>query len=152
MVQAVPERYGSITPYLVVDGAAGLLEFIRDVFDGQEHGDRFQGPDGKIMHSEVQIGTDILMAMDAREPGGEMPAMVNLYVEDCDATFQRALDAGATEVQPLTTQFYGDRSGAVRDPWGNVWWISTHVEDVDPEEMQRRVEEFTAQQQAGSQT
>ncbi len=145
-VQKVPERYGSVTPYLVVDGAADLLGFIAKVFGGTEEGDRMQGPDGKIVHSEIDIGGRIVMAMDAREPGGEMPGMLNVYVEDCDAVFARALEAGATEVQPLTDQFYGDRSGAVRDRWGNVWWISTHVEDVEPEEMLRRVQEFTAAQ------
>ena len=146
MTEKVPARYGSVTPYLVVDGAAGLLEFLAKVFEGKEEGDRMTGPDGKILHSEIDIGGRIVMAMDAREPGGEMPAMLNVYVEDCDAVFGRALEAGATEIQPLTDQFYGDRSGAVRDGWGNMWWISTHVEDVDPEEMGRRAQEFAAQQ------
>jgi len=147
-VDPIPEQYGSVTPYLVVEGAAGLLEFISTVFEGEEHGGRMQGPEGKIQHSEIKIGDSIVMAMDAREPGQAMPGMLNVYVKDCDAVFTRALESGATEVQPLTDQFYGDRSGGVRDPWGNVWWISTHVEDVDPEEMQRRVEAFVAGQQS----
>jgi uncharacterized glyoxalase superfamily protein PhnB len=151
-VDPIPEQYGSVTPYLVVEGAAGLLEFISAVFEGEEQGGRMQGPEGKIQHAEIKIGNSIVMAMDAREPGQAMPGMLNVYVKDCDAVFARALEAGATEVQPLTDQFYGDRSGGVRDPWGNVWWISTHVEDVDPEEMQRRVEAFVAGQQSQSQS
>ena len=151
-VNPIPEQYGSVTPYLVVEGANGLLEFISKVFDGEEHGARMHGAGGRIQHSEIQIGGSIVMAMDALQPGETMPGMLNVYVKDCDEVFGRALEAGATEVQPLTDQFYGDRSGGVRDPWGNVWWISTHVEDVDPDEMQRRVEAFVAGQQAQPQS
>ena len=148
-VKPIPDGYHSVTPYLVVDDAAGVLDFIATAFGGKERGSRMQGPDGKIRHSEIEVGDSVVMAMDAREPGAEMPATLNLYVEDCDAAFARALEAGATEVQPLETQFYGDRSGGVRDRWGNVWWISTHVEDVSPEEMERRVAAFIQSQEQG---
>jgi uncharacterized glyoxalase superfamily protein PhnB len=143
-VQPVPEGYPRVTPYLVVEGAADCLTFMRDVF-GAEERFRMDAPDGKLGHAETAIGDSLVMVGDA---GGENPpqsAMLHVYVEDCDATFQRALDAGATSLREPADQFYGDRAAHVRDPWGNQWSIATHVEDVSEEEMERRAREWATQ-------
>jgi uncharacterized glyoxalase superfamily protein PhnB len=95
-------------------------------------------PDGSIGHGELKIGDSVVMVGEA--PDEPVTAMLHLYVEDCDAVYQRALDAGAESLNEPTDQFYGDRSGGVRDKWGNQWYISTHVEDVTPDEMRRRAE------------
>jgi PhnB protein len=103
------------------------------------------GP-GKIGHAEVAIGDSVVMLSDASDRWPAMPGTIHLYVLDCDATYARALQAGGVSVQAVETQFYGDRSGGVRDPGGNLWWITTHVEDVPAEEMARRAEEWKAKQ------
>ena len=138
-VNAKPAGYHSLTPYLVVEGAARLIEFLAEVFDAQEK-ERLAAPGNLIGHAELRIGDSVLMLGDARGPHTPMPAMLYVYVDDVDATFQRALAAGGTQVQAPTDQFYGDRSGGVRDKWGNRWWIATHVEDVPPDELRRRAE------------
>ena len=142
MVQAIPDEYGSVTPYLVVEGAEEFLRFLQDAFGATLRGDDvMRMPDGKIGHAEVQIGDSIVMLADVPADGEATRSMINLYVEDCDATYEKALAAGAESVRELQNQFYGDRSGGVRDKWGNQWYISTHVEDVPPEEMERRMKE-----------
>ncbi len=142
MVQAIPDAYGSVTPYLVVEGAEELMGFLQNTFGATiRGGDVMRGPDGKIGHAEVQIGNSIVMLADVPPDGEPMRAMLNVYVEDCDATYKKALAAGAESMRELEDQFYGDRSGAVKDKWGNQWYISTHIEDVSPEEMERRVKE-----------
>lgn len=136
-VQPIPEGYSTVTPYLIVEGADALLDFLERAF-GAERRFRMDSEDGTVAHAEVTLGDSVVMLAEA---GGEWPAMpgnIHLYVEDCDATYARALDAGATSLQEPTDQFYGDRSGGVRDPAGNVWWITTHVEDVPPDELERR--------------
>ena len=140
-VQPIPEGYPRVTPYLVVEGAADCLAFIRDVF-GAEERFRMDAPGGKLGHAETAIGDSIVMVADA---GGENPpqtAMLHVYVEDCDATFQKALDAGATALREPADQFYGDRSAQVRDRFGNQWSIATHVEDVSEEEMAARAQRW----------
>jgi uncharacterized glyoxalase superfamily protein PhnB len=136
-VKPIPDGYRTVTPYLVVPGVARLIEFLKQSFDAEEiH--RFPGPGGRVMHAEVRIGDSIVMM---GEPSGEVqpiPAMLHLYVPDADAAYHRALKAGATSVREPADQFYGDRSAGVRDPCGNQWWVATHIEDVSPEEMQRR--------------
>ncbi len=146
-VKPIPEGYHSVTPYLLVDGADKLLEFVKQSF-GAEETVRMDGSKGKISHAEIRIGDSIVMLADASESehGLVMPAMINLYVEDVDKTYRRALEAGATSLREPTDQFYGDRNGGVRDPLGNLWWISTHIEDVQPEEMARRAQEWEAEQ------
>jgi uncharacterized glyoxalase superfamily protein PhnB len=106
-------------------------------------------PDGVVMHAEVRIGDSMVMLSDGGGEWKPMPAVLYLYVPDADATYRRALDAGATSVQEPTTQFYGDRHGGVRDPSGNVWWIATRVEDVSPEELQKRAAAYMRQQSRG---
>jgi PhnB protein len=146
-VRPVPDGYSSVTPYLIVAGAADAIDFYKRVFNAQELM-RFGGPDGTVGHAELQIGDSRIMLADEhaqmgyRSPKalGGSAISIMLYVDDVDRVFQRAVDAGARTQQELKTQFYGDRSGTVIDPFGHVWTIATHVEDVSPEEMQRRME------------
>lgn len=142
MVQAIPDTYGSVTPYLVVEGAEELMKFLQDTFGATVRGgDVMRGPDGRIGHAEVEIGNSIVMLADVPPDGEAMRSMLNIYVEDCDGIYQKALAAGAESVREPEDQFYGDRSGGIRDKWGNQYYISTHIEDVSPEEMERRVKE-----------
>jgi PhnB protein len=138
-VTPIPEGYHSVTPYLIVDDAAKLLKFVKEAF-GAEEKVMMPGQKGKIGHAEVKIGDSIIMLSDASESeqGKAMPSVIHLYVDDSDKTYRQALEAGATQVRELRDEFYGDRSGGVRDSLGNQWWISTHVEDVPPEEMAER--------------
>jgi PhnB protein len=144
-VRPVPEGYHSVTPYLIVDGAAKALDFYTRVFGATERM-RMPGPGGKVGHAEVAIGDSVIMLADehpeigARGPRalGGSPVSVVLYVEDVDATVKAAVAAGARVLQPVTDQFYGDRSGTIEDPFGHRWHVSTHVEDVPPAEMARR--------------
>lgn len=142
MVNPIPEAYGSVTPYLIVEGADELIKFVQETFDATlRGGDVMRGPDGKVGHAEVQIGDSIVMLADVPADGEATRAMLNVYVEDCDTTFKKAVAAGAESVREPSDQFYGDRAGGVRDKWGNQWYISTHVEDVSGEEMARRAKE-----------
>jgi PhnB protein len=144
-VKPVPDGYHSVTPYLVVDGAERALDFYRRVFGATERM-RMSAPGGKIGHAEITIGGSTIMLadehpeMDARGPRafGGSPVSIMLYVPDVDATVQRAVAAGATLVRPVEDKFYGDRSGTIDDPFGHRWHVSTHVEDVAPEELERR--------------
>ena len=146
-VKAIPDGYPQVTPYLCVDGAAEAIDFYGRVLGATERM-RMGGPDGKVGHAELQIGSGLVMLADEfpgmgqRSPRslGGSPVTVSVYVEDVDAVFAKALDAGAKEVRAVETQFYGDRAGQFEDPWGHLWSIATHVEDVPPEEMARRAE------------
>ena len=146
-VKAIPDGYPQVTPYLCVDGAAAAIDFYGRVLGATERM-RMGGPDGKVGHAELQIGSGLVMLADEfpgmgqRSPRslGGSPVTVGVYVEDVDAVFAKALDAGAKEVRAVETQFYGDRAGQFEDPWGHLWSIATHVEDVPPEEMARRAE------------
>jgi uncharacterized glyoxalase superfamily protein PhnB len=138
-VNPIPEGYHTVTPYLVVEGAAGVIDFAKKAF-GATEAMRFETPDGKIGHAEITIGDSIVMIADAStsDQGVEMPGVLNLYMEDVDAVYRRAVDAGGTSLREPTNQFFGDRSAGVKDAAGNQWWIATHVEDVPPDEMARR--------------
>lgn len=144
MVQPIPEGYRSVTPYLIVDGAASLLDFVKEAF-GAEERIRMPGPNGTIGHAEVTIGDSVIMLADGGEQWPARPGAIHLYVEDCDATYRRAMAAGAASVREPRNEFYGDRMSGVTDPVGNQWWIATHVEDVTPEEMAKRSAELAAQ-------
>lgn len=148
-VRPIPEGYPRVMPYLSIDGAAAAIDFYTSVLDAKERM-RMPAPDGKVGHAELEIGDSVIMLADEspdmgnkgpRSLGGT-PVAIMVYVEDVDATFARALQAGATEVQPLEDKFYGDRSGSFDDPWGHQWHIATHIEDVSPEEMDRRAQEL----------
>ncbi len=141
----VPEGYGTVTPYLIVDGAEAAIAYYGEVF-GAEERMRISGPGGVIGHAEIQIGTSVVMLADAfpdmgfKAPPayGGTPVSSCLYVPDVDAVYNLALEKGATVVKEIGDQFYGDRSGTVCDPFGHVWTISTQIEVLTPEEVQSR--------------
>jgi uncharacterized glyoxalase superfamily protein PhnB len=137
-VKPVPEGYHSLTPIVTVEGATRLIDFLKHVFDAVEE-EVYKGPDGRVIHAELTIGDSIIMISDANPQFPALPAMINVYVEDVDSTYQRALKAGATSLREPSNQFYGDRTGGVKDQFGNQWWIATHVEDVPQEELERRM-------------
>lgn len=138
-VKPIPEGYHTVTPYLTVPGVARLIEFLKQAF-GAEEKERMARPDGAVMHAEVRIGDSMVMLGEPSGNFSPMPAMIYLYVDDTDAAYRRALEAGATSMMEPADQFYGDRNAGVKDPSGNLWWIATHKEDVPPEEMKRRAE------------
>ncbi len=141
MVNPIPENYRTVTPYLIVDGAEELLGFVKNAFGATLRGDDvMRGPDGRIGHAEVEIGDSVIMLSDTPKDGEPTRAMLHLYLEDCDGTYQKALAAGGESIQEPADQFYGDRTAAVRDKWGNQWYMGTHVEDVSDEEMARRAQ------------
>lgn len=141
-VKPIPDGYRTITPYLAVHNAATVLQFVKEAFGADEKA-VLPGPEGKIGHAEVTIGDSLVMLGDVSlSPDPKpMPSTIHLYVEDCDKTYQRAIEAGATSVREPEDQFYGDRTATVEDAGGNHWYIATHVEEVSPEEMQRRIAE-----------
>jgi PhnB protein len=143
-VKAVPDGYHTVTPYLVVQGASTVLDFVTKAFDAKPiH--RMAHPDGTIMHAEVKIGDSIVMMGEARHTSQPMPCSLYLYVPDADAVYKRALQAGATSMMEPADQFYGDRTAGVKDPAGNQWMIGTHKEDVPPDELRKRAEAFMKQ-------
>jgi uncharacterized glyoxalase superfamily protein PhnB len=139
-VKPIPEGYHSVTPYLAVEGAEKLLNFVKQAFDAVEVHECMRRPDGTIQHAEVRIGDSVVMLGEASGRWTPRPSTLYLYVHDTDATYRRALEAGATSLMEPANQFYGDRNAGVQDPSGNYWWIATHVEDVSAEEMKRRAE------------
>ena len=143
-VKPIPDGYTSVTPYLTVTGVEQLLDFVKKAFDADETV-RMARADGSIGHAEVAIAGSMVMMGEASGQMPPMPGMIHLYVDDCDATYHRALESGATSLQEPADQFYGDRTAGVRDPLGNVWWIAKHVEDVPEDEMAKRSEEWAKQ-------
>jgi PhnB protein len=139
-VKPIPEGYHTITPYLIVEGVPKLIDFLKSVF-GAEEMERFTDSEGEVMHAEVRIGDSVLMMGGAKGDWKAMPASLYIYVKDTDAAYNRALQAGATSINEPSDKFYGDRNAGVKDPFGNLWFIATHVEDVSREEMKRRSEE-----------
>jgi uncharacterized glyoxalase superfamily protein PhnB len=134
----IPAGYHTVTPYLTVSNVAKLMEFMRSAFNATElH--KMSGPDGRVAHAEMKIGDSIIMMGQPQNDSGVRRTMLYLYVPDCDAMYRQAIAAGGTSVREPINMFYGDRSGAVTDPAGNEWWIATHVEDVAPDEMERRM-------------
>jgi PhnB protein len=142
-VDPIPKGYHSVTPYLVVQGAEGVIEFAKRAL-GAEERMRLPGPDGRIGHAEIQVGDSIVMLADSPEPGDTMPAMLHVYLEDVDGVYRRAIEAGGTSLREPKDEFYGDRMAGVQDPAGNKWYFATHVEDVPPEEMDRRAAQAVA--------
>ena len=148
-VSPIPAGYHAVTPYLIVKGAAQAIAWYTEVFGAREHM-RLPAPGGKLAHAEIAIGDTRLMIADempgceAHGPGtyGGSPVGLHLYVSDVDAVMRRALDSGGVRRRPVENQFYGDRSGTLQDPFGHTWHIATHVEDVPPAELQRRMAAF----------
>jgi len=149
MVQPIPDNYPRASAALAVDGAADAIEFYRAVFGATERM-RIPAPDGKIGHAELEIGDSLVMVSDEYpEMGyvgpkkiGGTPVTISVYVTDADAAFAEALSRGATPLREVADHFYGDRSGQFEDPWGHRWGVATHIEDVSPEELDRRVKEM----------
>lgn len=142
----IPEGYATATPYLTIRNAAGAIEFYKRAFDAVEIM-RMNSPDGKIGHAEIKIGSSMIMLsdefpeMEARGPEaiGGTPVLIHLYVDDVDSVVERAVAAGARLLTPVEDQFYGDRAGKLADPFGHIWWVATHKEDVAPDELQKRM-------------
>jgi PhnB protein len=153
-VKPVPEGYHTVTPYLFCKGAAAAIDYYKKAFGATEVM-RMGAPGGQIGHAEIKIGDSFIMLADefpdmkALSPAtiGGTPVLIMLYLDDVDTVFKRALAAGGKELHPLEDKFYGDRSGTLLDPFGHMWSISTHKEDVPPEEMQRREEAFRKKMQ-----
>ena len=141
-VKPVPDGYHTLTPYLVVDGAEKIVRFMKNAFGAQLVHEPMMRPDGKIMHAELKIGDSVVMIADASERAKATSAMLHVYVPNVDAVYQKALKAGGTSVMEPTDMFYGDRSGGVKDPSGNSWFVATHKEDIAPQELQKRAEAF----------
>lgn len=139
-VSPIPPGYHTVTPYLTVADAAAQIAFCQAAF-GAEVTQKMEVPGQGVMHAELQIGSSRVMIGQARGEHTPMPSMLYLYLEDCDAAYAQALAAGGKSIHALEDQFYGDRSGAVEDPNGNQWWVASHVEDVPPQEMERRMAE-----------
>jgi uncharacterized glyoxalase superfamily protein PhnB len=140
-VNPIRNGFHSVTPYLFAEGALRLIAFISDGLGGEEVY-RKERPDGSIMHAEMRIGNSMLMLGEAPDEFGPMPTSIYLYVTDSDAAYERALQAGGISIFPIMTLPSGERYGGVKDPCGNIWWIATHIEDVSPEEEERRWREF----------
>ena len=145
-VKPIPEGYHNVTPYLFVRSAANAIDFYKSVFAATEIM-RMAGPNGKIMHAELKIGDSIVMLADENPQTGVMSPQtiggfsvgLHVYVENVDAVIQKAVESGAKLLRPIKNQFYGDRSGSLLDPVGHMWSVATHVEDVSPEEMRKRM-------------
>ena len=137
-VKPIPEGFHTVVPYLTVDDAGKLINFIERAFDAKVTY-CMKDADGSVRHAEAKIGDSMIMIGQSRDEWKSRPGMFVLYVPDCDAVHKKAVDAGAKVVREVSTQPYGDRSGGVEDSQGNQWWISTHVEDVSPEEVERRM-------------
>ncbi|MEV6879353.1 VOC family protein [Amycolatopsis sp. NPDC051128] len=137
MANPVPDGYTTVTPWIIGRDTAALIDFLKRAFDAEELG-RVVGEDGKIGHAEVRIGDAVVMAFDSRDDWADTPGYLRLYVPDSEETQRRAIEAGATEVTRQTVLAFGDRVGRVRDPFGNLWWIQTRLEDLDEAEIMRR--------------
>ena len=145
-VKPIPDGYHSVTPYLIVKGAAKAIDFYKSAFGATELM-RMPGPNDRVMHAEIKIGDSVVMLADEPEGGqhrspltiGGTPVSLMVYVDDVDTVFSQAVSLGAQTTRPVVDQFYGDRSGTLTDPFGHVWTIGTHVEDVSAEEMERRM-------------
>ncbi len=156
-VNPVPDGYHSLTPHLVIDGAARAIEFYKNAFGAVELF-RMESPGGGIAHAEIRIGdSPVMLADDSPDQGGRdpkalggTPVSLMIYVDDCDAVFRKAVTAGAAVREELADQFWGDRMGRIEDPFGHVWSIATHTEDLPPEETERRAEVWKQQQAASA--
>ena len=158
-VQAIPQGYHTVTPYLVVDDASKAIDFYKRAFDAKEKS-RMEGPSGKIGHAELQIGDSMIMLADENpQMEAKAPRSLNgttaglfIYVKDVDAAFNRAVSAGAKVTTPVADMFWGDRYGKLTDPFGHSWSLATHKEDVAPEEMKKRMQAEMTARQSGQKT
>jgi PhnB protein len=148
-VNYIPEGYNTVTPYLVIKGAAKAIDYYKNVF-GATVVVRMDGPGGSVAHAELKIGDSHIMLADenlqmgnrSAESIGASPVSLLIYLPDCDAVVAKAVAAGAKVLKPVADQFYGDRSGFLQDPFGHLWGVATHIEDVSPEEMKERMKKL----------
>jgi len=154
-VEPVPERLHTVTPRLVFEDATAAIEFYRSAFGAEKLGEPFAGPDGKVVHAEIRIGDSVVYLTDQGEEGdgvapdtigGRVTAVMAINVADVDRLWEQAVGAGCEVIYPLADQFYGDRGGRVRDPFGHQWMLSTHIEDVDRDELDRRMQAWSEAQ------
>jgi PhnB protein len=148
-VKPIPDGYHTVTPYITVDDAGAVIEFLKKAFDAQETF-AMRDEHGKVRHAEVKVGSSMVMLGSSHDQYKARPGNFYLYVEDCDAAYKKAVAAGGKSTNEPATQFYGDRHGGVQDSQGNNWWIATHVEDVSSEELDRRAKEWEAKMAAAS--
>jgi PhnB protein len=152
--QAIPKGHHSVTPSIMVAGAARAIDFYKKAL-GAEEVSRFPGPDGSIMHAEIRIGDSPIMLGDempeqgAKGPKayGGTPVSLFVYLDNVDAAWKRAIDAGGKQIMPLADQFWGDRAGCFEDPFGHRWWLAQHIKDMTPEELRQAADQFFSQMQ-----
>jgi PhnB protein len=140
MTGTTPQGYTTVAPWIVTDDTGALLDFISAAFDGAELA-RIAVEDGTIGHAEIRVGDTVLLAFDRREDWPVMPSLLRVFVPDADAAFEKAVAAGARVVTRLSDSAWGDRGGRLRDPFGNIWWVMAHIEEVSPDESWRRLGE-----------
>ena len=153
-VKPIPEGYHTLTPFLTVRNAERAIEFYKQAFGAQERGVA-KGPDGKVMHAEVKIGDSVIMLSDefpefgslSPQSVGGSPMGLHIYIENVDAAFDRAVKAGAQVEMPVADQFWGDRYGKLKDPFGHKWSIATHVKDMSEDEMKRSMDDAMSKMQ-----
>ncbi|MGH6664278.1 MAG: VOC family protein [Pseudolabrys sp.] len=144
----IPDGYHTVTPYLTVRGAGKVIEFLKQAFGAKLSHDPIKRPDGSIMHAQVLIGDSRIMIAEESEMAKATTSTLYLYVPNVDSVYQQAVKAGGAKLMEPMDMFYGDRSGGVKDPSGNSWFIATHKEDVAPQELAKRAEEFAKQQKS----
>jgi PhnB protein len=146
----IPDGYHSVTPYLTVRGAPKVIEFLKQAFGAEMPHEPTKRPDGSIMHAQVKIGDSLVMIAEESEMAKATSSTLYLYVPNVDEVYKRAVKAGGQSVMEPSDMFYGDRSGGVKDPSGNSWFVATHKEDVAPMELARRADAFNQQQKQKS--
>jgi PhnB protein len=145
-IKPVPDGYHTVTPYLTVRGATKVIDFLKQAFGAELSHNPIKRPDGSIMHAQVKIGDSRVMIAEESEMAQATLSSLYVYVPNVDSVYQQAIKAGGNKVMEPTDMFYGDRSGGVKDPSGNSWFIATHKEDVAPQELAKRAEAFSKQQ------
>jgi PhnB protein len=145
-VKYIPDGYHTVTPYLTVRNAPKVIEFLKQAFGAKLTHEATKRPDGSIMHAEIIVGDSRVMIAEENEMAKATSSSLYLYVPNVDSVYQQAIKAGGTNVMEPMDMFYGDRSGGVKDPSGNSWFIGTHKEDVEPKELAKRAEAFMKQQ------
>jgi PhnB protein len=141
-VSPIPQGYHSISPWIISGKSGEVIDFLKRVFDATEvEGSRFVNEDGSIGHAEVRIGDSVILLFDARPEWPALQSFLRVYVSNADEVFMKAIEAGSEPVTELTDLFFGDRVGRIKDPFGNIWWIQTHIQDVDQKKMEERAKD-----------
>ncbi len=143
-VKAMPDGFNTVTPYLIAKGATELIEFISNAFDGKVTS-ILKGDNGDLIHATIRIGNSNIMISEQMENMSATTGMLYLYVDDVDSVYHQAIDAGGISIREAKDEFYGDRSAAVKDSFGNHWWVATHIEDVSEKEIKARMEKLSSE-------